>query len=85
MTPVEEIMELFDIHPGTREEEGYRKIIKTYLDMRQSLLKDLVEISISAQKVIHSGSFHVKDMEEVILLQSMTEYILNNYTKVKEE
>lgn len=53
--------------------------------VEKQLLKDLVEISISAQKVIHSGSFHVKDMSEVIMLQSMTEHILNTYTKVKED
>lgn len=49
----------------------------------KQLLTDLVEISISAQKVIHSGTFSVDQMSEVIMLQKMTEHILNTYTRVR--
>ena len=54
-------------------------------EREEALLKDLVAISISAQKVIISGSYNVNDIPEVALLREMTAHILRTYTKVKEE
>ena len=48
-----------------------------------SLLKDLVDISISAQKVINKANFCIDDMGEVMMLREMTAHVLNTYTKVK--
>lgn len=53
-------------------------------DREKQLLKDLVDISISAQKLIQSGSFKVEDVGEIVLLREMTAHILNTYTKVKD-
>ena len=53
-------------------------------EREKQLLKDLVDISISAQKLIQSGSFRVEDLGEIVLLREMTAHILNTYTVVKE-
>ena len=50
-----------------------------------ALLKDLVDISISAQKVIACGSYAVADMGEALLLREMTAHILRTYTKVVKD
>lgn len=54
-------------------------------EREQALLEDLVAISISAQKVIHCGSFNINDYEEVVLLTEMTAHILRTCTKVKSD
>ena len=54
-------------------------------DIEKALLKDLVDISISAQKVISSGNYNMDSLGEVILLREMTAHVLNTYTKVKSE
>ena len=52
-------------------------------DREKAFLQDLVEISISAQKVIQSGSFSVAALEEVVMLREMTAHILRTYTRVR--
>ena len=54
-------------------------------EREQALLEDLVAISISAQKVILSGSFKLDDVEEVVMLREMTAHILRTYTKVVKD
>ena len=58
---------------------------KNMTKIEETLLNDLVDISISAQKVIASGKYGLEDLEEVILLREMTAHILNTYTVVKDD
>lgn len=46
----------------------------------KALVRDIVELSLSARKVVETGSFYMKDMQEVIILDSMALEILKRHT-----
>ena len=51
----------------------------------KKLLQDLVDISISAQKVLEGIVVPLDKAGEAVLLRAMTANVLNTYTKVKPE
>ena len=58
--------------------------VKSKLDP-EGLVRDLVEISLSAQKVLGVGNFPISIYGEISTLAAMTNYIIDTYTSVKEK
>ena len=52
--------------------------------VEKQLLQDLVDISISAQKVLKIVHVDLDNVGEVIMLHKMTEQVINMYCTVKD-
>jgi hypothetical protein len=50
-----------------------------------ALVRDLVEVSISAQKVLAGSAIPFSLIEEARLLAAMTNEVINSYTKEEDE
>lgn len=51
----------------------------------KGLMRDAVELSLSAQRILDQGSFPISAYDEIKALVTMTNYVLDNYLEEKTD